>query len=341
MRTIKKWLSLALIFVLVANLFPVQNVVSADEGTELKLSNPNASQYTKELFAYLQGLGDDELLFGQQHATDEGLTIPQEGNLAGSTDSEVNNAVGDHPAVFGWDTNSLDGHERPGNAIDDVPLPQEERTDNLAESMIAAHELGGIVTLSMHPDNFVTGGTYGDTSGNVVREILPGGSEHEAYNAWLDNIVNLSHLVEDENGEAIPIIFRPFHEQTGSWFWWGASTTSSEQYKAIFRYTVEYLHEYGNDNFLIGFSPGAGSAGDRDRYFATYPGDDYVDILGIDKYDDKDDAGSQAWIDDMAADLAMLAEEAEDRGKVSAFTEFGYSSTGMNEDGGGMVDNGP
>lgn len=333
MKMRKKWLPILMVLILIANLFPVNQVVEASESHVLNLSNPNASQYTKELFAYLKGLGNDEILFGQQHATDEGLTLSGEGNLVGSTESEVKNAVGDHPAIFGWDTNSLDGQERPGNAIDDVVLSQEQRTRNLADSMIAAHKLGGIVTLSMHPNNFVTGGSYGDTSGNVVREILPGGSKHGEFNQWLDNLVDLSHLVVDDSGEAIPIIFRPFHEQTGGWFWWGATTTSPEQYKAIFRYTVEYLHEHGNNNFLIGYSPGSGSAGDLERYLGTYPGDDYVDILGIDKYDEKNNAGSKAWINAMAADLSMMAQEAEARGKISAFTEFGYSAEGMNKEG--------
>ncbi|WP_146949246.1 glycosyl hydrolase, partial [Halolactibacillus miurensis] len=312
---------------------PYVEVQAAPSGQVLDMSDPEASQYTKELFAYLKGLGGDEILFGQQHAIDEGLTLTNDGNRVASDQSEVKNAVGNYPAIFGWDTNSLDGRERPGNAIGDVALSYEERLNNLAASMKKAHELGGIVTLSMHPNNFVTGGNYNDTAGNVVREILPENSQHEAFNAWLDQIVDLSHKVVDENGEAIPIIFRPFHEQTGSWFWWGQSSTTPEDYKAIFRYTVDYLHEHGNHNILIGFSPGSGPSGDKDRYFETYPGDDYVDILGIDSYDNKANAGSEAWINSVAGDLHMLAEEAETRGKVSALTEFGYSAQGMNETG--------
>lgn len=307
--------------------------VKAETKDVLKLSNPDASQYTKELFAYLRGMGTDEILFGHQHALDEGLTLVAEGNRAGSEESEVYHSVGSYPAVFGWDTNSLDGRERPGNAINDKPLTFEQRLNNLIKSMKKAHELGGIITLSMHPNNFVTGGDYGDTNGNVVKEILPGGSKHTEFNEWLDQIVELSLRLVDQKGEAIPIIFRPFHEQTGSWFWWGQGSTTPEEYKAIFRYTVEYLHEKGNDNFLIGYSPGAGPSGDRDRYFETYPGDAYVDILGIDNYDNKENAGSKDWIDSLAEDLHMLAEEADKREKVSALTEFGYSSTGINESG--------
>lgn len=146
--------------------------------------------------------------------------------------------------------------------------------------MKAAHELGGIVTLSMHPYNFVTGGNFNDTTGNVVEHILPGGEKNAAFNKWLDNIAALAKELSKDD---IPLIFRPFHEQTGNWFWWGANTTTSDQYKAIFRYTVEYLRDVKDvHNILYAYSPGAGPGGDKERYLETYPGDEYVDIFGID-----------------------------------------------------------
>src|SRR5699024_11676422 len=263
------------------------NQVNAASKT-IDVVDSDASTNTKKLFAYLQDVSGEKILFGQQHATDEGLTLKGKGSRAGSEESEVYNAVGDYPAIFGWDTNSLDGREKPG-----VEGDLEQSRKNLAASMKVAHELGGIITLSMHPNNFVTGGAYNDTTGNVVENILPGGSKNAEFNQWLDNIAALAHDLKDENGEAIPVIFRPFHEQTGNWFWWGSHTTTSEQYKAVFRYTVEYLRDTKDvHNFLYGFSPGAGPGGAKERYLETYPGDDYVDIFGIDKYDDKQNAGS-------------------------------------------------
>ncbi|UOE93075.1 glycosyl hydrolase [Alkalihalobacillus sp. LMS39] len=330
MGTWKKGFVLFIVLMLVFDVSMLGvNVSASQEGRQLNMADEDASKYTKELFAFLQDVSGSQVLFGQQHATDEGLTITNPAPRTGSTQSEVFNAVGDYPAVFGWDTNSLDGREKPGIAGN-----VEQSIKNTAQSMKVAHDLGGIITLSMHPDNFVTGGPYGDTTGNVVKEILPGGSKHAEFNAWLDNIAALAHELKDENGEPIPMIFRPFHEQTGSWFWWGASTTSPEQYKAIFRYTVEYLRDVkGVNNILYGFSPGAGPAGDVNRYLETYPGDDYVDIFGIDNYDNKDNAGSEAWLSGMVKDLAMISRLAEQKEKVAAFTEYGYSATGINRQG--------
>lgn len=311
-----------------AEAIPVENPVATEraETKVVTITDSQASQETKELYTYLKDLNkDNDILFGQQHALDEGVTLTSEGSRAGSTDSDVKNAVGDYPAVFGWDTLSLDGYEKPG-----VSGNPKQSIANLTHSMKIAHQLGGIITMSTHPHNFVTGGDFNDTSGNVVQEILPGGSKNNQFNQWLDRIAELAHNLKTDEGKTIPVIFRPFHEQTGSWFWWGESTTNPEQYKALYRYTVEYLRDQkGVHNFLYAYSPGAGN----DRYFKTYPGDAYVDVLGIDSYDDKNQPGSDSYIQALKKDTTMLVKEAEARNKIAALTEFGYSAQGLKDSG--------
>ncbi|WP_061600406.1 glycosyl hydrolase [Streptococcus gordonii] len=306
---------------------PTQATVGkSEESRTLNIVDTQATQETKELFAYLKDLNQKkDILFGQQHALDEGLTLTQEGSRTGSKESDVKNAVGDYPAVFGWDTLSIDGHEKPG-----VEGDVQKSIQNLSTSMKTAHELGGILTLSTHPYNFVTGGDFKDTSGNVVAEILPGGRYNDKFNAWLDNIASLANSLRTADNRTIPFIFRPFHEQTGSWFWWGESTTNPEQYKALYRYTVEYLRDKKEvHNILYAYSPGAGN----ERYLKTYPGDDYVDIFGIDSYDDKSNAGSESYITSLLKDSRMLAGLAEQKGKIAALTEFGYSAQGIKDKG--------
>ena len=174
----------------------------------LAMTDDQASQETKELYAYLKDLNKKkDILFGQQHALDEGVTLTSEGSRVGSTDSDVKNAVGDYPAVFGWDTLSLDGYEKPGVSGD-----PKQSIANLTHSMKTAHQLGGIITMSTHPHNFVSGGDFNDTSGNVVQEILPGGSKNNQFNQWLDRIAELAHNLKTDEGKTIPVIFRPFHE---------------------------------------------------------------------------------------------------------------------------------
>jgi len=303
------------------------NKVQADS---LQMVDQQATTETRELFGYLKKIqASDSVLFGHQHALDEGVTLTGEGTRVGSTESEVKNAVGDYPAVFGWDTGSLDGNERPGVSGD-----VSQSIANTATSMKVAHRLGGIIVLSMHPRNFVTGGYYGDLSGDVVQNILPGGSKNTEFNQWLDQIASLAEQLKDEQGKSIPFIFRPFHEQTGSWFWWGESTTTPAQYQAIYRYTVNYLKNQKQvHNILYAYSPNKTNPGDQERYMRTYPGDEYVDIFGIDSYDQKDNAGSEEFLNALKTDLSMIVSIAEEKGKIAALTEFGYSAQGINKTG--------
>ena len=82
---------------------PTQATVEkSEENRTLNIVDTQATQETKELFAYLKDLNQKkDILFGQQHALDEGLTLTQEGSRTGSKESDVKNAVGDYPALVG------------------------------------------------------------------------------------------------------------------------------------------------------------------------------------------------------------------------------------------------
>jgi mannan endo-1,4-beta-mannosidase len=76
---------------------------------------------------------------------------------------------------------------------------------------------------------------------------------------YLDRVADFFASCRGEHGELIPLIFRPFHEHTGSWFWWGAAHASDEEFIALWRFTVDYLRkERGFSHLLFAFSPGAG-----------------------------------------------------------------------------------
>ena len=86
----------------------------------------------------------------------------------------------------------------------------------------------------------MTGGNFYDTT-QVVRHILPGGSYHATFKADLKIIADFAHNAKGDDGELIPIIFRPWHEFDGNWFWWGKNHCSVEEFKKLYRFTVTYL----------------------------------------------------------------------------------------------------
>lgn len=299
---------------------PVNSGGPTNPGTENPPTLPvidfvdlNATAETKSLFAYLQDIRGKHILFGQQHVTTEGMSITEKNG----TQSDAFNAVGDYPAVFGWDTLSLEGHEKPG-----VAGNFEQSRDNLIDVMKMAYAQNGVLNLSAHMPNFVTGGDFYDLKGNVVSTILPGGSNHEKFNLFLDNIADFANRLKTDDGKSIPVIFRPFHEQSGSWFWWGAAFTTKDEYKEIFRYTVEYLRDQkGVHNFLYAYSPGGGFGDNEEKFLETYPGDDYVDIIGFDSYYNGE---GQGWFDSIVKETKLVSQVADKKNKVAALTEFGY-----------------
>ena len=106
-----------------------------------------------------------------------------------------------------------------------------------------------------------------------------GGQYHDRYNAYLDMVAEYAKQV---NG---PILFRPLHENTGSWFWWGKAFCDAETYKSVFKYTVEYLRDEKEvHNLIYVYGPGS-EASSLEEYNERYPGDEYVDMVGFDTYD--------------------------------------------------------
>lgn len=297
--------------------------------TTVRIVDTAATTATKSLFAYLNEKSGKEVLFGHQHDT----TVSFAGkDAAGKVISDVYSTTGDYPAVFGWDTLSLDGYEAPPGVNGDY----EASRLGLTAAMKQAHELGGIVTLSTHPYNFATGGSFNDTSNtkgataSVAARILPGGDKNADFNVYLDRIAKFANNLKDDDGNLIPVLFRPFHEQNGGWFWWGAATTTKSEYAELYRYTVEYLRDVkGVHNFLYVFSPNGSFNGNESEYLTTYPGDQYVDILGMDQYDNKDNAGSDAFLNGLVKDLKMISGLAQAKGKIVTLSEYGYSAAGM------------
>lgn len=282
----------------------------------IDLADWKATAATRSLFAYLESIRGKETIFGHQHDTTEGLSI----TAKDGTQSDVKNSVGDLPGMFGWDTLSLEGKEKPGVSLEAI----QQNRDNLIAVMKQAYGQGGVLALSAHMPNFVTGGSFNDTKGKVVSHILPGGDKHEAYNQFLDMIADFANNLKDDSGTPIPVIFRPFHEQNGGWFWWGAPYRTKEQYIELYRYTVEYLRDVkGVHNFLYAYSPNSSFNNSEATYLETYPGDEYVDILGFDDYYD---GSAEGWFNGAVQDARLVSRLADAKGKVAAMTEFGYSN---------------
>jgi hypothetical protein len=128
----------------------------------------------------------------------------------------------------------------------------------------------------------------------------------------MERLDKIARYLKDLRDAGVPVIWRPYHEMNGGWFWWGKK---GERFKELWIQMYERFTSHHNLNNLLWFwCPNAvvGNAGGLDEH---YPGHEYVDILGCDIYVDKGYDWEQRFHDD----LLTLGE-----GRPIAMGEVGY-----------------
>lgn len=281
----------------------------------------SATAETVALFINLKTLGQTRFAIGQQDAFNSFYDNS-------STESDIKKATGYDPAVLGTDFMFITDKNNNGQA-DNWFYQQELKIIN---DVKAAYAKGMVSTFSWHlgepnrEDSFYVSGMTEQEKATAFRSILPGGAKNSWYKLKLDKIASVISNLRGSDGKLIPIIFRPFHEFDGSWFWWGADYCTEQEYKTAYQFTVDYLkNTKGVHNILYAFSPND-SYTTSTGYLSRYPGDAYVDVLGMDDYSDFDNQG-QAGADRANAKLKMISDLAISKSKIAALTETGYRVT--------------
>lgn len=216
---------------------------------EADLTNPNATKEAKILYNYIRETYGHGILAGQQES-------------ARNETSEfefmyIKEKTGKLPAVRGLDY------------ID-------EDYDSVTQRAIAWWEKGGIVSICWHWGTPPHGVGYESSKGEIdIHEALTEGTDlHKGMLAQMDRVAE--ELKKLQNA-GVPVLWRPFHEFDGQWFWWGKG--GAECFIRLWRLMYNrYTHHHGLNNLLwvLGYS---GEVKD-----GWYPGDAYVDICGSDNY---------------------------------------------------------
>jgi len=279
--------------------------------TKPKLVDIKVSKNTKILHKKLFYTAKEGFAVGHQDATSYGIGW-KEADFSNIIKSDVKDIVGDLPAVFGFDIGRIE-HEKDAN-LDSVPF------ETMRKLIIDAHKNGGIITISWHADNPTTGGDSWDKTPSV-KDIIGNGIYKEKYEKWLNNVANFIKTLKYK-GKLIPILFRPYHEMNGAWFWWGEGNCTSEEYIQLWQETVTILRDkHKLHNLLYVYSPNKLNPGDN--YTKYYPGDDYVDVFGIDIYDFKN---SEEYANAVKSSLELVKQIATAKNKLFAFTETGLET---------------
>lgn len=284
-------------------------LASCASGKHKEVAEEETATPAQQLFAQLDSVAKSgHFYFGHHDDTAYGHDWTYvDGN------SDVKLVTGEYPGLMNWDLGMLEMDS--ARNLDGVPF------EFIRKEVAKQNARGGVNAISWHPRNPVSGGNSWDVSASPLKILATDSLLSEKMDAWIGKAADFILSLKDADGNAIPVVFRPWHENSGTWFWWGVGNSTPEEYIDLWKRTRKIFDEKGVDNVLWAYSP------DKDltpeQYFSTYPGDEYVDILGTDIYQFGGEEGVEEYTRRIRQQLPYVAEEAAKRGKLVAFTETG------------------
>lgn len=291
----------------------------------------------EKLLNRLAAIQKKGFMYGHQDDPFYGLTWEYEDGR-----SDTKDLVGDYPGIMGFDLGGIEVDD--AKNLDSVPFKV------MREEIIKQHERGGIITLSWHPRNPMLGTTAWiesdiaayqkaaealkevkredllaqiDDPQLTVHNILPGGKTYAKYQLWLKRVATFIASLKDSKGNQIPVIFRPYHENHGKWFWWGYGNCSVKEYLDLWNMTQDYISAYENlgESLVYSYSPTWSHPSAMERY----PGDDRVDLIGTDIY--SWGGPDNEFIEKSTRELDLVTSIGKAHGKLIALTECGNKNS--------------
>ncbi len=257
------------------------------------LVDPNATEEAKRLMTFLCDSYGKRVLSGQQS---------QDGLFGLDNAGVWRGTGGSYPAILGMDLISYS----PGRA---VKGDQSKVVENAIEYW---EKQGGVTTLCWHwspheryDKNEKWSTFYTDKTTFNLQKALDG-RDPAGYQMLLDDIDAIAVQLGRLQDAGVPILWRPLHEASGGWFWWGGS--GPEAYIELYKLMFHRLMDHHGLHNLIWVRNGQDAA--------WYPGDEYVDIIGEDIY-----PGERVYTSQAARFLKALSYTGSR--KIIALTENG------------------
>ncbi|MFH1602247.1 MAG: glycosyl hydrolase [Candidatus Shapirobacteria bacterium] len=235
---------------------------------EAKTANPSASLKAKQVLNYISNLPNQEsnkVISGQFVGYSSEIPLEFNRQAAG-----LNKITGKWPGLIGGD------YAYWGTRPD---------YSKYNKVFIDYWKKGGLVTISWHAQNPWNGQGSSDRTGSSsgLKEIMTPGTS--AYAAWISQLDWVAKGLTQLRDAGAVVLWRPLHEMNGCWFWWGCQ--NQEDYIGLWHQMFDYLtYAKELDNLLWVYSPNSVDGSWIKPATFYYPGDNHVDIVGLDKYGD-------------------------------------------------------
>ncbi len=259
--------------------------------------NKNATSEAVDLLSYLYENAGKKIITGQHTQT-----VPMEET------EYIKEITGKEPKLRGFEMLSYSPNINYEDADEACLTEVYENRKTMDTAIEWAKKSDGIVTLSFHWFSPLGGRDKSfyakNTDFDPEKVLTEGTPERKAFYSDMDSIAKELKRFKEER---IPVLWRPFHESDGDWFWWGSKgpEVAMELYKLMYHHYTEVHHL---DNLLWVWNC---------RLKEGYPGDEYVDVISVDIYlEKKEDT-------DYAKDYEKLIENTT-KNKVAALAEVGY-----------------
>ncbi|WP_394747051.1 glycoside hydrolase family 26 protein [Spongiimicrobium salis] len=282
--------------------------------TDITFVDPNLVPQARDLYYRLQALTQQGIAFGQQEAIGGGVNFF---NPDFAEDSDFSRVTNDQPAIIGFDLEGLE--------LIDPRNPNPSIQDFRKKFIQDAHENGSIITISWHAANPITRQNSFNRV-QAVPQMLENGTHRAVFMQYLERLAAFFNDLKDTNGNPIPVLFRPWHEMNGDFFYWGEGLRTTEEFIQLYRDTIRILTEDFNvHNLIYIYSPNWVS--NASEYLRNYPGDAYVDMLGIDVYDFK----NGRFLRNALQNLQIVEDISFEKNMLFALTETGLENVTQND----------
>ncbi|NQT24250.1 hypothetical protein HQ585_02735 [candidate division KSB1 bacterium] len=244
----------------------------------IKLASPNASPEAKALLKFMYSISGKYTLTGQHNYP----------NTRDRNSQFAARYIGETPAV--WSTDM--GFAEDGDTDSYLARP------DIVDEAIRQHNMGSIITICWHAvpptaDEPVTfrperdsdpeklESVQGKLLDQQFQDVLTPGTE--LYKHWADQVDSVAYYLKKLQDAKVPILWRPYHEMNGDWFWWGGRHGKYST-RAIYKQLFDRLEKHHKLNNLV-WVWSVDRAHRPEMYFSRYyPGNDYLDILSLDVY---------------------------------------------------------